>query len=150
MPPALRLGVALKGAILWVLVSCVLGLVPLLVVPNHATASIPWVAAAFGVIGAAAHALVVALKRQPFHLRTSVLAVTCLSCSGFLAVAYWVSGTPSEPLQELVRILTYTALPAIAVSYSVLRILRWHGAAYPLAQPPTRYGRRCKPGPRQS
>ncbi len=129
MPPASRLTVALKGAILWVLVSCALGVVPWLVVPNGATSSIPWLAAAFGVIGATSHALVMAVKREPLHLRTSVAAVTCVCCSVFLAVAYWISGAPSGPLQELFRVLVYVAVPALALSYSVLLVLRWHSAA---------------------
>ena len=129
MPPASRFSVALKGAILWVIISCAIGLLPWLVVPNEATSSIPWVAAAFGVIGAASHTLVIAVKSEPFHLRTSVATVACLCCAIFLALVYWVAGKPSEPYQELIGVLAYAALPAIAMSYLVLRVLRWHGAA---------------------
>jgi dolichyl-phosphate-mannose--protein O-mannosyl transferase len=129
MPPANRLSIAVKGAILWVLLSCTLGLLPWLVVPSESTSSIAWATAAFGVIGAASHLLVIAVKSEPFHLRTSVATVALLCCTFFLVLVYWISGTPSEPLRELFRILAFVALPAVVISYSVLRVLRWQGAA---------------------
>jgi hypothetical protein len=129
MPPAKRLALALKGAILWVLVSCGLGLLPWLAVPNDATAGIPWIAAAFGAVGAASHALVVGIKPEPLNLHTSVLAVSSLCCLGFLSLAYWVSGPPSQPAQELVRIVLFVVAPAVGLSYAVLLFQRWHGAA---------------------
>ncbi len=129
MPPTKRLAVALKGAILWVLLSCGVGLLPWLVVPNDATASIPWIAAAFGVIGAASHALVAAIKPEPLNLHTTVAAVSSLCCFGFLALAYWVSGAPSQPAQDLLRIFLLVVAPAVGLSYTVLLFQRWHGAA---------------------
>jgi hypothetical protein len=129
MPPSKRLAVALKGAILWVLLSCVLGLVPWLAVPNHATASIPWIAAAFGAVGAASHALVAAIKPEPLNLHTSVAAVSSLCSFGFLCLAYWFSGAPSQPAQELLSVLLFVVAPAVVLSYAVLFIQRWHGAA---------------------
>ena len=129
MPPAKRFAVALKGAILWVLLSCGLGLLPWLVAPNDATASIPWVAAAFGVIGAVSHALVIAIKSEPLNLHASVAAVSTLCCVGFLSLAYWVSGAPSQPAQELLRILLLVVAPAVGLSYAVLLVQRHKGAA---------------------
>jgi hypothetical protein len=129
MPPTKRLAVALKGAILWVLLSCGVGLLPWLVVPNDATASIPWIAAAFGVIGAASHALVAAIKPEPLNLHTTVAAVSSLCCFDFLALAYWVSGAPSQPAQDLLRIFLLVVAPAVGLSYTVLLFQRWHGAA---------------------
>jgi hypothetical protein len=129
MAPVSRLSVALKGAILWVLLCSVLGLLPWLVVRNDATASIPWVAAAFGVIGAASHAAVVSIKSEPLHLKSSVAAITGLCSAAFLALTYWIVGPISEPVHELAHILAIVVAPAFAVSYAVLRLQRRQGAA---------------------
>ncbi len=129
MPPAKRFAFALKGAILWVLLSCALGLIPLFAVPNHVTASIPWIAAAFGVIGATSHAVVTALKPSPLDLHTSAAAVSILCCCLFLAMTYWLFGISSQPVQELLLALLYVVAPAVGLSYSVLLLQRRHGAA---------------------
>ena len=129
MPPAKRLAVALKGATLWVLLSCGLGLLPWLVISNDATAGIPWIAGAFGVVGAASHALMAAIRPEPHNLHSSVAAVSILCSFGVLSLAYWVLGTPSQPLQELPRIILLVLAPAVALSYAVLLIQRRFGAA---------------------
>jgi hypothetical protein len=129
MPPAKRLAVALQGAILWVLLSCGLGLLPWLVISNEATANIPWIAAAFGVVGAVSHAVVSAIKPEPLNLHTSVAAVSTLCCFAFLSLAYWMLGTPSQPLQELPHIILLVVAPAVGLSYAVLLFQRRLGAA---------------------
>jgi hypothetical protein len=134
MHASVRLVLAAKGAVLWVLLACLLGIVPALIEPSDATLSILWVAAAMGLAGAVGHIAVSLAKPHPEHMRSTALATAALSSFLSLALAYWFVGMPSVHeqgaiWQEALRASVYVILPMVVLSFAVLRLVAARSAA---------------------
>lgn len=85
MRASVRFVLAAKGAVIWVLLACLLGIVPALIESNDATLSIPWVAAAMGLAGAVGHITVSLAKPHPEYMWSTALATAAVSSSLALA-----------------------------------------------------------------
>jgi hypothetical protein len=134
MPRSDRCALAAKGAVLWVLLACLAGLVPALLVPNDATFSLPWLAAGMGIAGAFAHVVVVLTAANPSHTLHTGAAIVALGSLLTVSLAYWLVGSPaldkpSLVLSESLRALVIVVVPMALVCTAVLRVLLRKSAA---------------------
>ena len=134
MRASVRFVLAAKGAVIWVLLACLLGIVPALIESNDATLSIPWVAAAMGLAGAVGHITVSLAKPHPEYMWSTALATAAVSSSLSLALAYWLVGVPSiheqgAIWQETLRAGVYIIMPMVVLSFAVLRLVAARSAA---------------------
>jgi hypothetical protein len=129
-----RLAFAAKGAVLWVLIAVLLGILVALLTPNDVSSGMVWVGAGMGVIGALSHAFVCLLKRPPYNLAGTATMVWVLSSALTLVLAYWIVGLPtlrppSAAVEESLRAAATVLLPMAGVSALVVYLLRGKSAA---------------------
>jgi hypothetical protein len=134
MPQSSRFSVAAKGAILWVLLACLVGLVPALVNPSDAALGLPWIATGMGVAGAVAHVAVILVRVHPSRFLSTAASIAMLGSLLALSFMYALVGVPelekpSACFSEISRAMLFVILPMVVVSAAVLRLLRGKSAA---------------------
>jgi hypothetical protein len=113
MPRTPRLAFAAKGAVLWVLLSTLLGLVPVWLRPDHVTFSIPWLAAGLGLVGAGSHVVVALYFSERFSLAGTAAKVWCLAVSCTAVTSFAVLG----------GVESFVASVSVALAFAVLSLL---------------------------